>query len=93
MGTTIRVSGATLQSVAALLGQGVDEYCSLRLMALSGVAPVAGSTEHDGTMAPLLASALLSYADVMRADGALVRGMGDAFFKTDSKVASAIAGR
>ncbi len=93
MGTTIRVSGATLQSVAALLGQGVDEYCSLRLMALSGVAPVAGSAEHDGTMASLLASALLSYADVMRADGALVRGMGDAFNRADSKAAEALLGR
>ena len=92
MGNTIHVQGATLQSVASLLAQGVDEYCSLRLMALGGVAPVAGSAEHDGTISSLLDSALASYSTILAEDGSLVLGIGDAFNKADASVATALAG-
>ena len=92
MGNTIHVQGATLQNVASLLAQGVDEYCSLRLMALGGVAPVAGSAEHDGTISSLLSAALTSYATIVAADGAMVHGIGNAFGKVDSGIASAIGG-
>ena len=92
MGNTIHVQGATLQSVASLLAQGVDEYCALRLMALGGVAPVAGSSEHDGTISSLLSAALTSYATIVSKDGVLVLGIGDTFSKVDAGMASAIEG-
>lgn len=93
LGNTIWVNRTSLQHVAALLEQGVDDYCSLRLMSLGGVAPVAGSAEHDGTIASLLQDALSSYASIIGVDSVVVRGIGDTFDQADAKVAMALGGK
>lgn len=92
MGKEIRVRDDALQSVALMLGQGVDDYCAFELLSLSGCAPVRGSSEHDGHLRQALTEALSSFGSIMRADAAVVRGMGRAYAVADAAAAKAVAG-
>ena len=68
----------------------LDDYCSLRLMSLSGLLPVGGSADHDGRLTHALAGALESYRALVSADAASLQGLGEAMSRADEAAAASL---
>ena len=89
MSGTIRIDRGTLQGGSQLLLGDLDDFCSLRLMTLSGLLPVGGSADHDGRLTYALTGALESYRALVRSDAESLRGLGEAMSQADEDAAAA----
>ena len=90
MGGTIRIDKGALQRGGQLLTGDLDDFCSMRLMSLSGLLPVGGSADHDGRLTYALTGALESYRELVRKDAASLRNLGEAMSRADEAAASSI---
>lgn len=90
MGGTIRIDKGGLQRGEQLLMGDLDDFCSLRLMSLSGLLPVGGSADHDGRLTSALMGTLESYRELIRRDAASLRGLGDAMSRADEAAATSM---
>ena len=93
MGNEIKTSGLATSILAAELKREVEDYCSLRLLAIYGAAPVTGSADHDGRITSLANEALASFARVVNADVATVQSVEAAFEGADKRAPVGIAAR
>ena len=81
-------------SVEQRLWGGIDEYCGLKLEALSPALPVAASADHDGRLVGLMQSALAAFHQVIERDVSNVRRVGQNMASADGAVAAKLgAGR
>ena len=88
MSGTIRIDKGALQRGSQLLMGDLDDFCSMRLMSLSGLLPVGGSADHDGRLTYALAGALESYRALVRSDAESLRGLGEAMSQADEAAAT-----
>ena len=90
MSGTIRIDKGALQRGGQLLVGDLDDFCSMRLLPLSGLLPVGGSADHDGRLTHALTGALESYRALVRSDAESLQGLGEAMSQADEAAATAL---
>lgn len=90
VGVEIQANRSAIEMDKARLKQGMDEYCSCKLLPLSAMIPASGSEKHDTDLATELESALRRFREVVYADVGLIDSTADALEQADEASARAI---